>query len=136
MTIINDFIKALYGLVISDKENIPPQKAETPQPVKDPKDKDSTNLFVGKILEDRILKCEVVDVHKTNIHVKILDIYWDRMGTYLDVGKTYPVFLHSYDMNNQDMQVWEISPKHMKRSTSQVILQWEKDIGWCWDLDF
>lgn len=104
-----------------------------PKAVRDPLDKESTNLFVGKILQDGAIKCEVIDVHNTNIHVKILEIYWDRMGTYLDVGKTYPVFKHSGW--NGDFQVWEISGKHMKRDFSQVLLCWEKDCGWSWDID-
>lgn len=101
----------------------------------DPEDKITSNLSVGKILDDRIIKCEIIDVHETNIHVKILEIYWERMGTYLDVGKTYPIFKHS-GWNENNIQVWEISSKHMKRDASQVILQWEKGIGWRWDLDF
>jgi hypothetical protein len=111
------------------------QEPEKPKPVRDPQDKITPNLYVGKIIEDSSIKCEVVQVHHNNIHVKILDIYWERMGTYLDVGKTYPVFQHS-GWDGTKIQVWEIAPKHMKRSTSQVILQWEEELGWTWDLDF
>lgn len=65
--------------------------------IPDPQDKITSNLSIGKILDDRILKCEIIDVHETNIHVKILETYWDRMGTYLDVGKTYEErYLSSY----------------------------------------
>lgn|SRR5574337_144126 len=103
---------------------------------RDPEDLVSTNLYIGKTIDDGTIKCEVVDVHKTNIHVKVLEINWERLGTYLDVGKTYPVFKHSNMLSDDKMQVWEISPKHMKRDTSQVLLYWEKDIGWSWDLDF
>jgi hypothetical protein len=98
-------------------------------------DKGAPNLFLGKIINDGSIKCEVVDVHTTNIHVKILEIKWDRLGTYLDVGKVYPVFKHSSEYLGDDMQIWEISSKRMKRDTSQVLLYWEKDIGWTWDLD-
>ncbi len=121
-----------FGLL--DKE-ITPGPHIFPKTEKDPGDKESNNLFIGKIMQDSILKCEVVDVHETNIHVKILEIYWNRMGTYLDVGKIYPVFRHSGWSKDSGWQVWEISPKHMKRSTSQVLLCWEKGSGWCWDLD-
>lgn len=116
-------------------EQVPPPAPHIfPKTKRDPLDKESPNLFIGKILQDGILKCEVVDVHNTNIHVKILEIYWERMSTYLDVGKIYPVFKHS-GWNDQKIQVWEIAPKHMKRDTSQVILQWEEQLGWVWDLD-
>ena len=96
-------------------------------------DKDAPNLFIGKIIDDGAIKCEVVDLHHTNMHVKILEIKWDRITTYLDLDKVYPVFKHSGWGEN--MQVWEISGKRMKRSTSQLILQWEKGVGWMWDLD-
>lgn len=100
-------------------------------------DLDVPNLFIGKIIHDGSVKCEVVDVHDTNIHIKILEINWARLGTYLDVGKVYPVYKHRAGLPMDDkMQVWEISPKHMKRSTSQVLLYWDKEIGWSWDLDF
>lgn len=98
-------------------------------------DKDNTNLYIGKILDDGNVKCKVIDVHNTNIHVKILEIYWERLRTYLDIGETYPVHKHHNILSDDKMQVWEIAPKHMKRSTSQVLLYWEKDIGWTWDLD-
>lgn len=111
-----------------------PEPIKPPPPKRDPADKVTPNLYVGKIMEDGAIKCEVIEVHKTNIHVKILEIKWDRLGTYLDVGKTYPVFKHRGWGNG--LEVWEIAPKHMKRSTSQVILQWEEGIGWVWDLDF
>jgi hypothetical protein len=104
------------------------------QKEKDPIDKETSNLYIGKIMKDNIIKCEVLEVHNTNIHVKILEIYWDRMGTYLDVGKDYPVYKHS--SSSDTWQTWEIAPKHMKRSTSQVLLYWEKGVGWSWDLDF
>lgn len=97
-------------------------------------DKESTNIFVGKIIDDGSVKCEVVAHHnKNNMHVKILEIKWPRIGTYLDIGKIYPVFKHSGW--GKDLEVWEISGKRMKRSTSQLILQWEKGRGWTWDLD-
>jgi|SRR5271166_675848 len=102
---------------------------------RDKADKDSTNLYIGKTMDDGNIKCQVVGIHDTNIHVKILEIHWERLGTYLDVGKTYPVFKHSSQYLGDSMQVWEISSKRMKRDTSQVLLYWEKGIGWSWDLD-
>ena len=108
------------------------QKVKTVYPPA--RDRNTPNLYVGKIIDDGSIKCEVVDVHQTNIHIKILEIKWDRMGTYLDVGKVYPVFKHS-GWNDKTIQVWEIASKHMKRSTSQVIFQWEEGLGWTWDLD-
>lgn len=131
-------ILKLLIIKMLDAINLPPPPVPKdpipPRPVK--KDKDAPNLFVGKIMDDDNIKCEVVDVHNTNIHVKILEIKWVRLGTYLDVGKVYPVFMHSNkEFFGDDMQIWEIAPKHMKRDTSQVLLVWEKDLGWTWDLD-
>jgi hypothetical protein len=34
------------------------------------------------------------------------------------------------------MMLWEISPEQMNKSSSQVLLFWEKDLGWSFDLDF
>ncbi len=100
-------------------------------------DLDVPNIFVGKIMDDGNIKCEVVaHNNKNNMHVKILEIKWERLGTYFDVGKIYPVFMHSNGILGEGMQIWEISSKRMKRDTSQVLLCWEKDIGWSWDLDF
>src|SRR5574337_467533 len=48
---------------------------------RDPEDLVSTNLYIGKTIDDGTIKCEVVDVHKTNIHVKVLEINWERLGT-------------------------------------------------------
>lgn len=132
-------IKDIYSWWRVSKDQFDQEKflksKTVPKIISDPKDKASPNLYVGKIIEDSSIKCEVMEVHNTNIHIKILDIYWNRMGSYLDVGKIYPVFKHS-GWNDKKIQVWEISPKRMKDSTSQVIFQWEENIGWCWDLDF
>lgn len=116
-----------FGEEVPDKVSV----VTLPRPKED---KLTPNLFIGKIIDDNSIKCEVVDIHNTNIHIKILEIKWDRMGTYLDVGEVYPVFKHS-GWNDKTIQVWEIAPKHMKRSSSQVIFQWEEGIGWTWDLD-
>jgi len=104
------------------------------QPVRDLKDKESTNLYVGKILDDNMFKCQIINMSNDIIDIKVLDIYWDRIGTYIDVGKTYPVVKRPFLVKDSIMQVWEIDEKYMKRNTSQVIFQWEIGIGWCWDL--
>jgi hypothetical protein len=95
----------------------------------------STNLFVGKIIDDGSLKCEVVAHHNNNnnMHIKILKIEWAPLGSYLDVGKVYPVYKHSNKYNDTN-QVWEIASKHMKRDTSQVLL-WFSSGSWSWDID-
>ena len=132
-----DDVRALWWYVSEGQFGAlgePTMEQKISKHVREPQDKISSNLYVGKIIEDSILKCEVMEIHNTNIHVKILDIYWPRMGTYLDVGTVYPVFKHS-GWNDESIQVWKIAPKHMKRSTSQVIFQWEDQVGWCWDLD-
>jgi hypothetical protein len=102
----------------------------------DKSDKNTTNLYIGKIIDDGNLQCEVMNIHNTNFHIKVLKIYWDRLGTYLDVDKVYPVYKHRSEiLSNDEMQIWEISPKRMKRNTSQVLFYWEEGIGWSWDID-
>ena len=97
-------------------------------------DKDAPNLFVGKFIKDSAITCEVVACTPDDFRVMILKIEWDRLGTYLDVGQTYPL-RRTYQSQNGEMTVWEILPENMKRDTSQVLLAWEKGIGWTWDLD-
>jgi hypothetical protein len=97
-------------------------------------DKEALNLFVGKFIKDRSITCEVVACTEDDFRVMILKIEWDRLGTYLDIGQTYPL-RQTYQSQNGEMTVWEIDPENMKRDTSQVLLAWEKGIGWSWDLD-
>ena len=105
----------------------------------DPKALISTNLYVGKIIRDRNVDCEVTEIHgtltKTYIKVKILNIRLERLSSYLDIGKIYPVYKHSSFLSDK-MQVWEIATKHLKQNSSQVLLYWELCRGWSWDLDF
>lgn len=103
--------------------------------MKNADDLKDTNLFVGKIINDRNVICEVIEVHKTNIKVKILQINWEHLSSYLDVNKVYPVYKHKSIISDDTMQIWEIAPKHMKRDSSQVLLYWERNIGWSWDID-
>lgn len=97
-------------------------------------DKDAPNLFVGKFIKDSSVTCEVISC-EDDFRVMILKIGWDRLGTYLDVGQTYPL-RKVYDSTNGEMKIWEVNPDTMKRTTSQVLLVWQKDLGWTWDLDF
>lgn len=102
---------------------------------RDISDKEKPNLYVGKITPDSMFDWEVVEiVDDKNIKIKVLKIYHDRMDRYLDEGKVYPAFKHS-GWNDATMQIWEIAPEHMKRDVSQVILMWDKGVGWSWDLD-
>lgn len=140
MSILDDFLK-IFQRMKDRSAPVCPQKGldinKSPSKVyeRDEADKLTPNLYLGKIINDSSMLVEVVDVHKTNIKVRILDIYWPRLGTYLNVGEIYPVYKHR-GWPDDKLQVWEIAPKHMKRSTSQVIFQWEEGLGWCWDLDF
>ena len=98
-------------------------------------DTDSPNLFVGKIIDgNKTIKCEVISCVEDDFRIKILEIKWDRLGTYMDLEKTYPL-RSCYNSKNGDMMIWEVKPENMKRSTSQVLLAWEKGAGWTWDLD-
>lgn len=110
-------------------------EVEGPILKRDVLDKESPNLCVGKIVPDSMFDWEVVKIiDADNIEIKVLKIYHDRMDRYLDVGKIYPVFKHS-GWNDTTMQIWEIASEHMKRDVSQVILMWDKGVGWSWDLD-
>jgi hypothetical protein len=132
MNIFDTIVKWLDSMIPASSNPTPIGPTKFVRPTNPDKTPD---IFVGKIIDDGSIKCEVVAHHnKNNMHVKILEIKWDRLGTYLDAGKIYPVFKHR-GWDNMGLQVWEISPKRMKRSTSQVILQWENGIGWTWDLD-
>jgi hypothetical protein len=114
----------------------PTLSKETQQAVRDARemrtDQEAPNLFVGKIINDGTIKCQVVSCTEDDFRVKILEIGWDRLGTYLDLDQTYP--LRSC-YTGKGMNVWEVDPDTMKRSFSQVLLAWEKDLGWTWDID-
>lgn len=127
---LEQMIDPVDGVVLGPR---PP----TPVSVSEPsirEDRDAPNLFVGKVLDDRNIKCEVVSCTEEYFRIKILEIRWVRLGTYMDLGCIYPLKL-CYDSGDGEMMVWEIDPDTMKRSTSQVLLAWEKDLGWTWDLD-
>lgn len=62
--------------------------------------------------------------------VALKNEYFER---YLDLNKIYPLFKHDYWKGN--LQLWEIEPRSMKRAVSQLLLQWENEVGWNWDLD-
>ena len=95
----------------------------------------SNNLFVGRIIEDSTVSVEVLSFDNDNMFVKALkvnNVYFER---YLQVGKKYRVFKHPGWDFDEGIQVWEVDPKDMTRNSSQMILQWEDEIGWIWDLD-
>lgn len=97
-------------------------------------DLDAPNLFVGKVIGNTRLEGKVVSIAEDNgftVEItKLDDEYFER---YMDLGKTYPLFQHKHWEG--DLLLWEVDPKFMKRSVSQILLQWEKDVGWTWDLD-
>ena len=134
--ILDKFVKWIDSMApASNLSNYPVSSATTTKFVRPINPDETPDIFVGKIIDDGSVKCEVVAHHnKNNMHIKILEINRDRMGTYLDTGKIYPIYKHS-GWNDKEIQVWEIASKHMKRDSSQVILQWEDEIGWTWDLD-
>lgn len=107
------------------------------KPSQDPEDLESTNLYVGKIIgnNNRGIEYEVIEINYTNIKIRILNIEDDHLKTYLDIGKVYSAFKHQFMVLDAKMQIWEIASRHMKRSSSQFFLSWEKGIGWGWELD-
>lgn len=98
--------------------------------------KQSDQLTNGQVISDRNLSIEIVSCEDLkNIKVKILRIDWDRLETYVDVGKEYRMFKHIGW--GDDFGVWEIDPKGMKRSTSQLLMYWERNQGFTgFELDF
>lgn len=122
-----------FGLLDEKVEEVP----GTLRPIKREKaDKDAPNWYVGKIIDDGNVKCEVVACEGEDFRIKILQINWERLGTYMDLGQTYPLLLcYENKRPGSGMQTWEVDPDYMKRETSQVILQWEEQLGWTWDLD-
>ena len=96
-------------------------------------DKESPNLFIGKIIESRLLKAEVKSFDDNSIEVTVLEIPDSVMLRYLDFGKSYKMTRHTSWKG--DLLLWEIPREQMKRSVSQILLQWEKNIGWAWDID-
>lgn len=96
-------------------------------------DKESTNLSIGKIIESRLLKAEVKSFDDNSIEVTVLEIPDSVMQRYLDIGKIYKLTRHTSWKG--DLLLWEIPREQMKRSVSQILLQWEKNIGWTWDID-
>lgn len=97
------------------------------------KDLECPNLFISKIFDSSLVKAEVIAFDDDIITVKILDIPDEIMQRYLDVGSSYELFQHKYWKGN--LLIWEVKPEQMKRQSSQIILQWEKDFGWRWDID-
>jgi hypothetical protein len=95
-------------------------------------DTESLSLYIGKVIEDGNVKCEVVSCKGEDFRIKILEINWDRLGTYMDLGATYPLLICT---NYEDFKVWEVDPDKMKRTASQVLICWEKGCGWSWDID-
>lgn len=130
-------IRALWWYVCEGQfGDLPSETEEVPgtlRPIKREKmDKNAPNLYIGKIIDDGNVKCEVVSCEENDFRIKILEINWDCLGTYMDLGTVYPL-LSCY--NSKGMQVWEVDPEQMKRDTSQVLLAWEEQLGWTWDLD-
>lgn len=123
-------ILSMFGA--SDK--LEQEEPASPTQIKKECDLDAPNLFFGRFIKDRNITCEVIGADEDDFRVMILKIAWDRLGTYLDVGKTYPL-RQVYQSQNGEMKIWEVIPETMKRQTSQVLLAWEKDVGWSWDLD-
>lgn len=100
-------------------------------------DKKAPNLFVGKEIGDSTLKGRVISFDDNNIEMEIIKLNdpHGRYERYMDVGKRYPLFRHEYWTFERGLMLWEVKPESMKRDVSQILLQWEKDIGWNWDLD-
>ena len=81
---------------------------------------------------EKFIEAEIISFDEKTLTVKVLFCENEYFSRYLDVGKTYTGTL----VNNwDDMKVWDINPKQMKRSVSQVLIQWQSASGFGWDLD-
>ena len=96
-------------------------------------DLDKPNLFVGKEIGNLVIKGKVISFNDNNIEMKIIELNDEYFGRYMSLGETYPLFRHQHWEG--DLLLWEVDPAAMKRNVSQVLLQWEEEIGWTWDLD-
>lgn len=102
----------------------------------DDEDLEAPNLFVGKKIgdADADLLGEVIAFDEDGIQMKILLITDRHFNKYMDVGNVYSMFRHKHWTFEEGLMLWEVEPSSMKRSNSQIILQWENDLGWTWDL--
>ena len=98
-------------------------------------DYDAPNLYIGKEIGSTKLKGKVVSFDDSNIEMLIVAVNNEYFSRYVDVGQTYPLFRHTYWTFERGLMLWEVNHKYMKRDVSQILLQWEKDIGWTWDMD-
>jgi len=91
------------------------------------------NLFVGKIIGNDELRCKVVELIGSEfIVVEVLSL--TRFDNYLDCGKTYTLFKRDVTFPSK-MLIWEFKPESMKRQTGQLLLFWDREIGWIFELD-
>lgn len=77
-------------------------------------DKESPNLFIGKIIESRLLKAEVKSFDDNSIEVTVLEIPDSVILRYLDFGKSYKMTRHTGWKG--DLLLWEIPREQMKRN--------------------
>jgi hypothetical protein len=96
-------------------------------------DLNEPNLFIGKEIGTSSLKGKIISFDDNNIKMKIITLHDELYERYFDLNEVYPLFKHTYWTGN--LLLWEVNPESMKRQYSQILLQWEKDIGWTWDLD-
>lgn len=106
------------------------------KPIKE--DLDEPNLYIGKkIGRADCLQAQVLAFDNNSITVQVISLFDTYFQRYLDTGRGYILHRHESDFLGQPpkMIIWEIAPEQMKRDVSQVLLFWEEDIGWTWDLD-
>ena len=126
MSVIEFIGKYLGGLM---DINLPEIEAE-PQT----NDNEAPNLFVGKKIGCPRLEGEVISFDDDGMLIKITKVNDKYFERYVDVGQTYPLFAHKHWRG--ELLLWKVKSESMKRQVSQLLLQWEKEIGWNWDLDF
>ena len=87
--------------------------------VKDPLDRITYNLYVGKILDLPHCKCEILTVEENNFIIKMVNAKGPHFHKFMKNNKIYTAFKNSF------LDVWEINNR-----TSQLLFYWKKDYGW------
>ena len=96
------------------------------------------NLYVSKKIGDSTLQGEVIKYDDTVLTLKIIqldDLYFDN---YLEINKTYNLNRYTdkdWADYSADRMLWEIDDLSISKKGVKILLYWEKNIGWTWELE-
>jgi hypothetical protein len=91
------------------------------------------NIFVGKIFNDQMLTAEILNINDNGFKIKVLNVKDSYFQRYLEVNKIYDLVQLKHWQG--DLLLFEIPSEQMNSNNSQVLLQFEKGLGWGFDLD-